>query len=123
MKRQKFAVMMFLIGTLAVLSIMELDQIIRWSSHLTSPDIFVGVEVGYDGVQDCKKMVDKVKDYTNLFVIGATEITSNVTRLDETCEYAYNAGLHFIVFMIPTEEYDQLQWIAESHQRWGGQFL
>lgn len=123
MTPQKFTLMMFLIGTLAVLSLLEIDKIYSWSSQLTSPDILVGVEVGYDGVEDCKKMVDKVKDYTNLFVIGATEITSNVTRLDETCEYAYNAGLHFIVFMIPTEEYDQQQWIAESHQKWGYQFL
>ena len=123
MKRQKLAVTLLLTGTLVVLSLAEIDPVLRWSAKLTSPDILLGVEVGYDGVKDCKKMVDKVKDYTNLFVIGATEITNNVTSLDETCEYAYNAGLYFVVFMIPTELYDQQQWIASSYQKWGAKFL
>ncbi len=35
-----------------------------------SLDLFVGVEMAYDGVENAKKLIDQIKDYTNLFVIG-----------------------------------------------------
>ena len=38
------------------------------------PDFFVGVDTAYDNVEDIKKLVDEVKDYTNFFGIGSTGI-------------------------------------------------
>ena len=47
-----------------------------------SPDFFVGVELAYDGVEDAKKLIDRIKDYTNLFVIGTPDIIHNITKLN-----------------------------------------
>lgn len=90
-----------------------------------SPDFFVGVEMAYDGVENAKKLIDKIKDYTNLFVIGTPDITHNITKLNEVSQYAIDAGLDLILFTYPTEEaaFDQSQWIADARAKWGDRFL
>jgi hypothetical protein len=53
---------------------------------------FVGVEFAYsNNVGDLKSLVDKVKDHSNLFVIGSVAMTFNDTALDESCDYIYDA--------------------------------
>ncbi len=39
--------------------------------------------MAYDGVEDAKKLIEKIKNYKNLFVIGTTDITNNITKLNE----------------------------------------
>src|SRR3989304_8887770 len=61
-----------------------------------SPDVFVGVHVGYGDVAEAKALIDKVSSYTNLIVIGSLTVAWNLTKLNETCQYAYDKGLSFI---------------------------
>lgn len=91
----------------------------------STPDFFVGVDTAYDDVEDIKKLVDNVKDYTNLFGIGSSGISFNRTKLDEVCQYVYDRGLYFIVYKHPppNQEIDQAQWVADAKQRWGDRFL
>ena len=63
-----------------------------------SSPFYVGIEFGYGNVSDCKLLVDKVRNYTNLLVISSTKITQNEALLNETCDYAYNAKLHLIIY-------------------------
>jgi hypothetical protein len=104
-----------------------------------APDFFVGVEFAYsNNVGDLKDLVDKVKDYTNLFVLGAVEMTFNRTGLDEACDYIYDAGLYFIVLFTDTDTYrhgpnstaieprawiyQPVIWIYEAIQKYGDKF-
>jgi hypothetical protein len=91
----------------------------------SKPDFFVGVDTAYDDVEDIKKLVDEVKSYTNFFGIGSSGITFNLTKLDEVCQYVYDNGLYFMIYMHPppTEDIDQPQWVADARQRWGDLFL
>lgn len=94
------------------------------SDHGAFPEFFLGIEVAYDNVEACKRIIDKVRSYTNLFVVGDVGITFNTTKLNEVCEYAYNAGLYFIVFMWPTRQWkDQPQWIEYAKSKWKDKFL
>jgi hypothetical protein len=91
-------------------------------------EFYVGVEVAYTNTNasDVKVMVDKVKNYTNLIVIGAPEISINQTALNETCDYIYDAGLHFIVLFTKKERYttfDSFTWMLEAQQKYGKMFL
>ncbi len=62
-----------------------------------SKPLYVGIETGWNStVADCKALIDKVKGYTNLFIIASPYILSNETALNQTCEYAYNAGMYFM---------------------------
>jgi hypothetical protein len=115
---------------LAVLLIFIIVFVFFW--RLTSvttpsqPDFFVGVDTAYDNVDDIKKLVDEVKDYTNFFGIGSSGITLNFTKLNEVCQYVYDSGLNFMVYTHPPpflEEQNQTQWIADAEKKWGNYFL
>ena len=111
----------------------------------SNPEFFVGVEYAIDNysIEGCKKLVDKVKDYTNLFVIDTIGITFDISNLNEVCDYVYDSGLYFLVFFIPLhEEYENITtdeqqhqtlifrynyyphlWIADAKEQYGHKFL
>ena len=113
---------------LAVLLVSLLILLLFWSFSLVKnpqkPDFFVGVDAVYDDVEAIKRLVDEVRSYTNLFVVGCTGITLNVTKLDDVCQYIYESGLYLIVFKYPhVTEFNQSQWLRDARKRWGDRFL
>ena len=97
------------------------------NSPQSTPEFFVGVELAYANAtsSDVRDLVDKVKDYTNLFVIGSPMISRNETMLNETCDYVYDSGLSFIVLFTSTPVYDYIPyvWIMKAKQKYGDRFL
>ncbi len=99
----------------------------------SSPRFYVGVEFAYsDNLNDSlvnlntlKALVDKVKNYTNLFVIGLPEISLNQTLLTQSCNYISNAGLHFIVLFTNASSYNYTtrEWTIMARQNYGDKFL
>lgn len=61
-------------------------------------DFFFGVTFGGNTTSQAKLLIDKVKDYTNLFIINSWDITANETALTEICNYAVDAKMNIIVF-------------------------
>jgi hypothetical protein len=99
---------------------------IKLFSDPEDPDFYVGVEFAYsDSINDLKALVDNVKDYTNLFVIGSIEITFNKTALDEACDYVISSGLNLIVLITDTELYSycHFEWVEQAKQKYGDKFL
>ncbi len=107
-----------------------------FSSQHSAPDFFVGIEFAYlysndtapeVMVNDLKAVVDQVKDYTNLFVIGTVQLTYNATALNEACDYIRDAGLYFIVLLTGRNSYtganQPLDWIVQATERYGDWFL
>ena len=118
----------FFVGAILVFSLLGYIWISSESASEGSSSVsqvFVGVEMAYDGVEDAKKLIDRIKDYTNLFVIGTPDITHNVTKLNQVSQYAIDAGLNLILFIFPTERaaFDQSQWLEEARAKWGDRFL
>src|SRR4030042_607118 len=120
------------IALIVVLSV-STAATIDWLGNVNSTsEFFVGVEFAYsNNVDDLKNLVDKVKDYTNLFVLGSVAMTFNKTVLDESCDYIYDAGLYFIILFTDTEMYrhrpdstvyEPLIWIYEARQKYGDRF-
>ena len=88
-------------------------------------EFFMGVELAYGNLTDCIALVDKVKNFTNLFVVGSLEISMNHSMLNATCDYISEAGLSFIVFFTdPTiYPYNTYVWIDRAKQKYGEKFL
>ena len=87
---------------------------------------FFGTSYGLENVEDAKLLIDKVKDYTNLFVIGSWSIVINETALNEVCEYAVKADLSFIVYFdyISQVMYPWHQtWLDTAKEKYGDKFL
>jgi hypothetical protein len=86
-------------------------------------EVFVGVEVGYDNVDDVVRFVDEVEDYVNLVVIGSLDITTNATKLTAVCDYLHSKGLYFIPFMFIMQYLEKPDFFQVAKERWGEHFL
>ena len=89
-------------------------------------EFFFGVTFGSETAEEAKLLVDKVKDYTNLFVIDSWTLCTNETALNEVCEYAAKADLNFIVFFdwVSHIIYPWHQtWLDTAKERWDDKFL
>ena len=88
---------------------------------------YFGVSYGLSTVSEAKLLIDKVKDYTNFFIINNWDVSTNETALTEICDYAYEAGLTFIVFFdfIDLSSHGHPwhhQWVFAAKDRWGDKF-
>ena len=89
-------------------------------------DFFFGVSFGQRTAAEAKVMIDKVKGYTNFLLVNNWGIVTNEAALNETCDYAAQAGMKFIVFfdLISRVKYPWHQtWLETAKARWGDSFL
>jgi hypothetical protein len=122
----RYKLLLLVIALILIIAV-SLFVTIDWFNNYrqSTPEFLVGVECAYGNVRDLKDLVDKVKTYTNLFVIGSLEISFNQTALNETCDYIYTAGLYFIVFFTSRTNYNYNpdEWINKSKQKYGDRLL
>src|SRR4030065_1475374 len=64
----------------------------------SNEELFFGVTFGGNTTSEAKLLIDKVKGYTNLFVVDNWDIAMNETALNEICEYAVDAKLNIMVY-------------------------
>ena len=102
------------------------------SNQTPSRQFYVGVEYAYGNnqtaqvqVSQVQALVDKVKDYTNLFVMGSVGLTFDQTALTEACDYIFNANLNFIVLFTGLEKYSYniTVWMQDAKLKYGDRFL
>ena len=124
MKRTTLAVTLALVAIILISAFAALHWL---NTPPENSEFYVGVEVAYTNTNtsDIREMVDKVKNYTNLFVIGSIELTFNETALNESCDYIYGAGLKIVVLFTDATKYnyDTLTWLTQAKQKYGNQFL
>ena len=103
---------------------------------------FYGVSFGGNTTSEGKLLIDKVKGYTNLFVVDNWDIAMNETALNEICQYAYDANLYFMVYFsfvfftstqLNGSRLDlfrdagvapfHVAWLSSANDRWGDKFL
>jgi hypothetical protein len=96
-------------------------------SEKSKEKFFFGVTYGQNTVEDAKLLIDKVKNYTNLFIINSSPITRNETSpevLNEICDYATKANLNFIVYFFSLFAGPwQREWLDTAIETWGEKFL
>jgi hypothetical protein len=99
-------------------------------TETTEPPVFFGVSFGGKTASEAKLLIDKVKGYTNFFVVNSWDLSSNETALDEVCNYTAEAGLKFIVFFdyialtpgLPLTSWHG-EWVITAKDRWPEKFL
>jgi len=106
------------------------------SQHLTNEnrkteEFYVGVTFCGNTTAEAKLLIDRVKGYTNLFVLQSGPVSENETATNEICDYAVDAGLNIIVFfgdlepiMLQRKGFTwRLSWLETAKQNWGDKFL
>jgi hypothetical protein len=70
------------------------------AGNVKPDEFYFGVSFGSPHAEEALPLIDKVKDYTNVFLIGSWDITANETALNLVCDYAADSGLKFIVYFV-----------------------
>ena len=93
------------------------------SKGSATKDFYCGVSFCGSTTAEAKLLVDRVKNYTNVFVVQSLPISENEAVLNEICNYAVDSGLHVIVYFRWFDQYWQAWWLDTAKQRWGEKFL
>ncbi len=136
---RKFLIPFFLIAIIAV-STLALQQICNSSSGSQALAInsnpYIGIAFCGNTTSEAKMLIDKAKNYTNLFVLdtGRSELSRNETSVIEICDYATANDLSVIINLgiNSVTEDDVTAWFWDQKltdlkqnwtQRWGDKFL
>ncbi len=94
-----------------------------WGSS-SKQNFFFGVSYGGNTTAGAELLIDKVQGYTNLLIVNSYAISTNEAMLDEVCNYAAAANLHFIVYFFSVYNSTwQQEWVDKAEQRWNNKFL
>ena len=105
--------------------------LISYSTTINNEDatpFYIGVTFCGNTTAEAKLLIDKVKDYTNLFVLQSGPISNNETATNEISAYAVASGLNIIVNLGVYRTFSrnwtwQLPWFETAKQRYGDRFL
>ncbi len=83
---------------------------------------YVGVTYGGDNVQGAKTLIDKVANYTNLFILQSGQLKNDADAVQEVGDYAVAKGLHFAAYFDTITSPEVATWVGTAEQRWGEMF-
>ncbi len=88
-------------------------------------DVYVGVDAAFGTVEEMISIIDEVKSYTNLFIVGSTAMTNDLDNITQVCQYLNDSGLYFMTFAHPAVNLDfsQVEWFKAAKQNWNTSFL
>ena len=113
-------VIVLLVGSIAATSYVVLKQ------EEQQKPFYIGVTYCGSSVQEAKELIDKVKNYTNLFILQSGSLMTNSAAMNEIGDYAIASNLNFAVYR-GTSSYgsdiDLDQWISTAKERWGKHFM
>src|SRR4030067_2316493 len=86
-------------------------------------ETYVGVTYRGDSVAEGKLLIDKVKGYTNLFVLQSGSLQRDFESVDELGDYAVSAGMSFLPYFGTYIKQTFSTWLETAKQRWGDRLL
>ena len=105
--------------------------IILWNS-ITEPVLvssydpepfYMGVTYCGESVEEAKLLIDRVKSYTNLFVIQSGPLQWQHEKMDQICNYAVDSDLFFIVHFGSQNMRMRNEWLETFNPSWDNHFL
>jgi len=115
---------------LLVLTIMYSTQYYLSSETEEIEQCYVGVAFCGNTEAEAKLLIDRVKSYTNLFVLQSGPVSTNETATTEICDYAVASGLNIIVYfgdLAPRILAEKnltwrASWVSSANLRYGKHF-
>jgi hypothetical protein len=117
----------FLLNILILSTVIFIQHSPSSTSEASEGDapFYIGVTFCGNTTAEAKLLIDRVKDYTNLFVLQSGPISKNETAINEICDYAIDSGLKIIVYFgwFDHDHPWQIPWLDYAKQRWQENFL
>ena len=92
------AVIIAVIAISAFAAIQSLTPPAAMNPPVAKKPFYVGITYGGSSVAEAEQLIDKVKGYTNLFVVQSDYMQHNLTGMEQVCDYAVNVGLYVITY-------------------------
>ena len=133
-RARKIAISVLLMAIIVV-SAFAITSYLNSAQAKADPDVYVGVAFGGNTTEQAKKLIDEVKDYTNLFILaaGRNPISADQSKVEEICDYATNNGLDIIMSLGVKDTRTSNAWFWNQSnldeilqnwtRRWGSKFL
>ncbi len=93
------------------------------ASSQNSPKAYVGVTYCGDSVAQGEQLIDKVKGYTNLFVLQSGVLEQDFKSVNELGDYAVAAGMYFLPYFGVYVPAAFSAWLISAKERWGNHLL
>ncbi len=97
LRRRTAAVLAVLLVLALVFTLVGIDLQSQQAS--SRPAVFVGVDIAYGNETDVYAVADAVYGYANLIIVGSLNVTQNTAALTRVCNFLYQKGFYFIVFV------------------------
>ena len=132
--KQQFSAIVIILIVLMAASLLLFQNSFNENSETSAP-VYVGVAFQGNTTAEAKLLIDRVKSYTNLFVLGQTPVSRNETTTNEVCDYAVAAGLNIMVNFGYYDPYAssaeqafrrwpwQHSWVEAAKSKYGDHFL
>jgi hypothetical protein len=96
----------------------------------TTPSCYVGVSFCGNTSAEAKILIDRVKTYTNMFILQSGPVSTNETATNEICNYAVSAGLDIMVYFgdlsyqtLTENLMWRIDWVNSARSMWGDHLL
>ena len=124
-KRLAIVLSLVIITVIAVSMFAAIEIYAPFSTAVASKKPFyVGVTYCGNSTTEAEQLIDKVKNYTNLFVLDSGPLMQNVEAMEQICAYAVNSTLNVIAcFSTAGATTNQIGAFLNVSQAWGSHFL
>ncbi len=123
-KRLIIVLSLVIITIIAVSTFATIEIYTPFSTTVASKKPFyVGVTYCGNTVAEAETLIDKVRNYTNLFVLQSGQLEADTTDINEIGDYAIFSGLHYMVYSETANPWLTPAWLNMAKQQWGDMFL
>lgn len=86
-------------------------------------EIYVGVTYCGNSVEEGKQLIDRVKGYTNLFVLQSGDLQRDLGSINELGDYAVASGMYFLPYFGTYIRQTFSTWLETAKEKWGDHLL
>lgn len=122
MKREFVAIAILAIVIIALFAVIFTENNPSTTSQ-NPPNAYVGVTYCGNSVAQGEQLIDKVKGYTNLFVLQSGVLEQDFKSVDELGDYAVAAGMYFLPYFGAYVPSTFSAWLVTAKQEWGNHLL
>jgi hypothetical protein len=126
--KKKWVILAVLVSSIILVSVFSYVFLIPSSDPFVIPDsaldsFYVGVTYCGESPEEAKQLIDKVKNYTNLFVLQSGQLQMRPDDITAIGDYAVSSGMYFVVYFGSDKSWQMRTWLEAYDGHWSDRFL
>ncbi|MGD2066827.1 MAG: hypothetical protein PVI43_06640, partial [Candidatus Bathyarchaeota archaeon] len=118
--QKNWAIFAVLVSSILLISVVSY---VFFVSSSNEDSFYVGVTYCGESPEEAKQLIDKVKDYTNLFVLQSGSLQYYPDNITAIGDYAVTSGMHYMVYFGTESSWLMRTWRDTYSGQWDDKFL